>query len=85
MVKRMPRREFASEKALRDQAERIGDFCAFEGSATFAKWRRLLSPEEYEIVDVLTSRGVRRAILFPKAVLREKAALGPLRETLTKK
>jgi hypothetical protein len=81
----MPRKEFASEKALRDHAERIGDFWAFEHSRTYVKWQRLLSPHEYEIVDVLTSRGVRRAILFSKAVLREKAALGPLREWLTKK
>jgi hypothetical protein len=72
----MPRREFASEKTLQDHAKRVGDFCAFEGSPTFAKWRRLLSPEQYEIVDVLTSRGVSRAILFPKAVLREWADKG---------
>jgi hypothetical protein len=81
----MPRREFASEKALRDHAVQIGEFWAFEHSPTYVKWQRLLSPEEYEIVDVLTSRGVRRAILFPKAVLKRRAALGSLRETLTKK
>jgi hypothetical protein len=70
----MPRREFAGEKALKDYAERIGDFCAFEGSPTFAKWRRLLSPDQYEIVDVRTSQAIRRAILFPKAILKNHAA-----------
>jgi hypothetical protein len=30
----------------------------------------VLSPDQYEIVDVRTSRGVRRAMLFPKAILK---------------
>jgi hypothetical protein len=79
----MPRREFASEKAFQQHAKRHGDFYAFEASATFAKWRRLLSPDKYEIVDVRTSQGVRRAMLFPKAILRAEAALdAPLRRAL---
>ena len=36
----------------------------------FAKRQRVLSPDQYEIVDVRTSRGVRRAMLFPKAILK---------------
>jgi hypothetical protein len=72
----MPRREFASEQALWKHAERIGDFYAWERTATFTKWRGLLSPDQYEIVDVLTSQGVRRAMLFPKAVLRAWAERG---------
>jgi hypothetical protein len=72
----MPRREFASEQALHNHTKRVGDFCAFEGSHTFVKWRELLSPNQYEIVDVLTSQGVRRAMLFPKAVLRDWAERG---------
>jgi hypothetical protein len=45
--------------------------------------QRLLSPDQYEIVDVRTSRGVRQAMLFPKAILQaEFAANAPLREVL---
>jgi hypothetical protein len=57
----MPRREFASEKALKNHAELTDDFYAWESTATFAKWQRLLSRDRYEIVDVRTSQGVRRA------------------------
>jgi hypothetical protein len=49
----------------------------------FVKRRRLLSTDQYEIVDVRTSRGVRRAMLFPKAILEaEWAADAPFREAL---
>jgi hypothetical protein len=79
----MPRREFASEKALQDHTKRAGDLCALEGSTTFAKWRGLLSPDQYEIVDVRTSRGVIRAMLFPKAILKaEWEADAPFREAM---
>ena len=82
----MPRREFANEQALRKHANVNGDFYALEGSATFAKWRRLLSQDQYEIVDLRTSQGVRRAILFPKAILRAQASLdAPLRKVLAVK
>ena len=79
----MPRREFASQKAFQDHAKRSGDFYAFEGAATFAKWRALLSPDKYEIVDVRTSRGIRRAMLFPKSILLAEWELDtPLRKAL---
>jgi hypothetical protein len=46
--------------------------------------RQLLSPDQYEIVDVRTPRrGVRRAMLFPKAILQaEFAANAPLRQRM---
>jgi hypothetical protein len=44
--KGMPRREFASEQALREHPERIGDFYAWERTATFTKRRGLLSPDQ---------------------------------------
>jgi hypothetical protein len=79
----MPRRQFASEKAIQNHAELTGDFYAFEGAATFAKWRALLSPDKYEIVDVRTSRGIRRAMLFPKSILLAEWELDtPLRKAL---
>jgi hypothetical protein len=42
--------------------------------AVFTKRQRLLSPDQYEIVDVRTSRGVRRAMLFPKLILQAEFA-----------
>ena len=49
----------------------------------FTKRQQQLSPEQYEIVDVRTSRGMRRAMLFPKAILdAECAADAPLREAM---
>jgi hypothetical protein len=80
---RMPRREFASEKALQGHAKLTGDFYAWEATARFVKWQGLLSPDRSEIVDVRTSQGVRRAMLFPKAVLKaEWDAAAPLRDAL---
>ena len=77
----MPVREFANQKALVDYAERNGLVYLWETMPAFARRQRmlspmpaftkrqqLLSPDQYEIVDVRTSRGVRRAMLFPKPV-----------------
>jgi hypothetical protein len=77
----MPRKEFASLKALIDHAERIADVYFWEGTPSFSKRLRLLTPDQYEIVDVRTSRGVRRAMLLPKAILKaEWKADAPFRE-----
>ena len=74
----MPRRKFDSESALQRHAKLTADFYAWEATVTFVKWKGLLSPEQYEM-----SQGVRRAMIFPKAILRNWAAAdGPLREAL---
>ena len=74
----MPHRKFATPKALIDYAERKGLVYVWENgrrprvpspAPAFTKRRQLLSPNEYEQVDVCTRSGVRRAILFPKAIL----------------
>jgi hypothetical protein len=87
-------REFANQKALIDYAERNGLVYLWEGMPAFAKRQRRLPPafvkrqrlsaaDQYEIVDVHTSRGVRRAMLFPKAILQaEFEANAPLREAM---
>jgi hypothetical protein len=76
----MPRRTFASQKELQDHAEQTGKVCRLEG---VAKRQRLLSPDQYEIVDVRTSGGVKQAILIPKAVLKALwEAEAPFREVL---
>ena len=62
----MPRRTFASEKELQDYAGQTGKVCRLEG---VAKWQRLLSPEQYEIVEARTSRGVSWVMLFSKAIV----------------
>ena len=56
----MSRREFTSHKALQDHAEHTGKVCVMEGIALCL---RLLSSDQYEIVDVRTSRGVLRPAL----------------------
>jgi hypothetical protein len=79
----MPSRQFASQKALINYAERNGLEYVWQGMHTFAKWQRLLSPEQYEIVEVRTSRGVRPAMLFAKVILEaEWAADAPFREAM---
>ena len=56
----------------------------WEGTHTFAKRQRTFLPDQYELVEVRTSRGVMRAaMLFPKAILEaEWAADAPFRETM---
>src|ERR1700737_4548384 len=93
----MPVREFANQKSLIDYAERNGLVYLWERMPAFARRQRMvsllpaftkrqqmLSPDQYEIVDVRTSRGgVRRAMLFPKAIL--QAELAANREVLASK
>jgi hypothetical protein len=56
---------------------------AWERSPAFAKRQRLLSPKEYEIVEVRTSRGMNRAMLFSEAILlAEWEAHAPIREAM---
>jgi hypothetical protein len=77
----MPQREFANQKALLSYAERNALVYAWERSPAFARRQRLLSPEQYEIVEVRTSRGISRALLFSQAILlAEWEANAPLRE-----
>ena len=92
----MPVREFADQKSLIDYAERNGLVYLWERMPAFARRQRMVSPlpaftkrqqmlssDQYEIVDVRTSRGVRRAMLFPKAIL--QAELAANREVLANK
>ena len=79
----MAQREFANQKALIAYAEQNDLAYLWEGMHTFTKRQQQLSPEQYEIVDVRTSRGMNRAMLFPKAILdAEWAADAPFREAM---
>ena len=83
-------RQFASQKALLDYAKQKGLVYMWAYtqrervlSPAFIAREHLLSPDQYELVDVRTRSGVRRALLFPKAILQaEFAANAPLREVL---
>jgi hypothetical protein len=79
----MPQREFANQKALVAYAEQNDLAYEYEYTPAFAKRQRLLSPEQYVIVEVLTSRGVSRVMLFSKAIIQaERAADAPFREAM---
>jgi hypothetical protein len=53
------------------------------GQRPFPKRQRVLSPDQYLIVDVRTSHGVRRVMLFSKAILQaEWDAEAPVREVM---
>src|SRR3974390_1695623 len=79
----MDRRDFKTAKALHNYAERTGNVYLWEGMLAFAKRQRMLSPDQYQIVDVRTSRGMRRAMLFSKAILQaEWDADEPMREAM---
>ena len=65
----MTHRQFANQKALIEYAEQNGLVYEWQGSQAFAKRQRELSPEQYEIVEVRTSRGMNRAMLFSQAII----------------
>jgi hypothetical protein len=70
-------------KALQDYARRNRKLYAWEGTAKFAERKRRLSTDQYEIVNVCYSKGVRSVMLFPKAILKaEWEADAPLRQAL---
>jgi hypothetical protein len=76
-------REFANQKALQAYVELHDLVYLWEGGGAFAKRFAQLPPKQCELVDVKTKRGVRRALLFSKAILRaEFEANRPFREAL---
>ena len=79
----MAQREFANQKALVAYAEQNDLAYEYEYTPAFAKRQRLLSPEQYEIVEARTSRGVSWVKLFSKAIIQaEWAADAPFREAM---
>jgi hypothetical protein len=75
----MHSRKFESKEALVAYAKQNGLTCLSE---SFAKWRQLLSPREYQLVKVRTSGGMRPAMLLPKATLKAAWEADPLRQAL---
>ena len=76
--------QFANQRALIEYAEAHDLAYVWEGS--FAKrWRlaQLARPGQYELVEVPTKRGLSKALLFPRTILRaEYEAERPFREAL---
>ena len=78
--------QFANQRALIEYAEANDLAYAWEGSSAFAKrWRlaQLAQPGQYQLVEVPTKRGISKALLFPRAILRaEYEAERPFREAM---
>jgi len=77
---------FENQKALRDYAEAHDLEYVWEGMRAFTKrWQlaQLAQPGIYELVEVRTRRGMTRALIFPKAIMRaEFDAEAPIREAM---
>jgi len=82
-------RRFENQKALQGHAEANDLTYVWEGMKAFPKrWRlaQLAQPGIYALVDVRTTRGVTRALMFPKAILRaELEPAAPMRDAPAKK
>ena len=77
-------RESSEPKGTRNHAELTGFVYLWEGTHAFTTRQRLLSADQYEVVDVRADRGMTRAMLFPRAILKaEWGAAAPLRDALT--
>jgi hypothetical protein len=64
---------FEHHVALHDYAERNGLTYVWEGTAAFENRKRLLPPEQYQIVAVHTRSGLKQVLLFPKETARHDA------------
>jgi hypothetical protein len=78
---------FPHQAALLEYAEAHGLVYAWEGTRSFEKRSRTLSPEQFQIVTVHTRRrGVTRVMLFSKDILKaEFEADRPRRDALAAK
>ena len=72
-------KKFESKEALVAYSGENGLTCLLE---SFGKWQQRLSPEQYEVVEVQTNRGLRRAMLLPKGILKAAWQADPLRKAL---
>ena len=74
---------FRDQHALLEYVEEHDLAYAWEGQTAFSNRLRTLAPGQYEIVEVQTKRGITRALLFPRDILRKEwEANAPLREAL---
>ena len=82
----MSQGQFVNHKTLIEYARAYDLAYVWEGSPEFdTRWHlaQLSEPGQYEVVEVVTSRKIIKALLFPKAILRAEAAADrPTREPL---
>jgi hypothetical protein len=77
---------FSDHVAVDNYAEANGLECAWEGTPPFKKRRRTLSPEQFEIREVRTRKGMSKVLLFSKEILlAEWLADKPRRDRLAAK
>jgi hypothetical protein len=63
---------FANQIELHRYAELNGLAYAWAYTRAFDRWKQLLTPGEYKLVDVRTSQGTIRVMLFPKVTRAEQ-------------
>jgi hypothetical protein len=64
--------KFANQIELHRYAELNDLAYAWAYTRAFDRWKQLLTPGEYELVDVRTSQGTIRAMLLPKVTRSEQ-------------
>jgi hypothetical protein len=83
----LKRQEFANQIELHRYAELNDLAYAWAYTRAFGRWEQLLTPEEYKLVDVWTSQGTIRAMLFPKVTRaeQEEQEMATARELIQRK
>jgi hypothetical protein len=64
---------FPDHVAVHEYAEANGFAYVWEGTAAFEKRLQLLSPDQYELLAVHTRKGVKRVMLFSKAIVQAES------------
>jgi hypothetical protein len=64
---------FPDQLAVHEYAKARGLEYVWEGTQAFEKRLRTLSPEQYQIVTVHTRKGMTRALLFSREIIRAEA------------
>jgi hypothetical protein len=78
--------EFANHIEMQEYAERNGLDYAWSGTPLFAKRKRTLPPDQFEVRAVRTRRGITMVGLFSAAITRaEREADAPYREAIAAK
>jgi hypothetical protein len=71
--------KFESRELLSRYAEQHGLAALLE---KFARWERVLSPNQYSLAEVWTAQGLAHAMLLPKEILKTAWKADPFRKTL---
>ena len=61
--------KFSDHAELHNYAERHGLEYLWEGTQAFERRKRMLPPEQFEICEARTHRGMRKVLLFSKDIL----------------